>query len=180
MGREIRRVAKDWRHPKTAEGHYEPLLGRLFLDAWTEWEIGRRNWLKGRRESFSRELGEPWTEDDVSGTWNDWTGGEPEADSYMPPGAFGNWFMMYEDTTEGTPLHDVPFSSAEDLANHLFESGASFFGEMTVSREHWLGIARGGLGLPVFLVGSHAFLPCPSSPPSSSSSTDPRPKPSQR
>ena len=37
MGREVRMVPADWRHPKGEDGKYIPLYGRSYNDAGNEW-----------------------------------------------------------------------------------------------------------------------------------------------
>ncbi len=139
MGREVRRVAGSWKHPKGEDGSFLPLFGETFLQAWTRWEIGRRHWARGERRSF---LGSGWTREDVAGPWEEWEGEEPNPCGYMPAEAFGKRFQMYEDTTEGTPISPV-FSRAADLAGWLAQSGASFFGNMETTEAHWLAVIKG-------------------------------------
>lgn len=52
-------------------------------------------------------------------------------------------FMMYEDTSEGTPISPA-FATPEELARWLADTGASSFANQTASYEAWLRIAKGG------------------------------------
>lgn len=45
--------------------------------------------------------------------------------------------MMYENTTEGTPISPA-FFSAEELAHWLEDNGASWFGDQLASYAAWL------------------------------------------
>jgi len=51
--------------------------------------------------------------------------------------------MMYEDTSEGTPISPA-FATPEELARWLVDNNASAFGDSTGSYEVWLRVARGG------------------------------------
>lgn len=65
-------------------------------------------------------------------------------DMVMPDfGDEADHFMMYENTTEGTPISPA-FSTPEELAHWLANSGASAFAGMSASYESWLLVARGG------------------------------------
>jgi len=66
-------------------------------------------------------------------------------EAYMP-----NWpehqrthFMMYEDTSEGTPLTPA-FKTLEEVAQYLVSHGESVFGSQTASYEEWLRICHKG------------------------------------
>ena len=157
MGREVRRVTKEWRHPRGPDGGYVPLLGTLFLVDWTAWEMGRRNWEKGRRESWMRTAGSPaWVARDSDDDWAEWCGDAPKAYEHMPPEAFGDWWMMYEDTSEGTPLHDLPMRDPDERASHLEATGASRFGRMTATTEEWRYVIGGGWGGMAFTIPNEA------------------------
>ena len=51
--------------------------------------------------------------------------------------------MMYEDTTEGTPISPA-FATPEELARWLADTGASAFGDSTATYEQWLHVCKGG------------------------------------
>ena len=38
MGREVRRVPANWKHPKDEKGHFVPLLGGSFKERATQWD----------------------------------------------------------------------------------------------------------------------------------------------
>lgn len=76
--------------------------------------------------------------------YEQWAGQRPHKDDYMP-----NWLaeqrthlMMYEDTSEGTPISPA-FATPEELARWLADNGASIFGNSTATYERWLQIASG-------------------------------------
>jgi uncharacterized membrane-anchored protein len=51
--------------------------------------------------------------------------------------------MMYETTSEGTPLSPA-FATAEELAAWLADNGASAFAGQTATYEQWLATCRSG------------------------------------
>lgn len=155
MGREVRRVPADWQHPKAwnsyrGEDTYIPLYEGDFGGGYealaAEWDEGRAKWQEGLCRSYGE--GERWVpidEEDRAMRYTDYSGARPSPDDYMP-----NWpeeqrthYMMYEDTSEGTPISPA-FATPEELARWLADNGASAFGGQTASYEAWLNIARGG------------------------------------
>lgn len=145
MGRKVRRVPANWQHPKDRNGRYIPLFGCDFDRDDATWNEEYAKWQEGFVRSYSG--GEPWeprTERHGS-RFTDWHGQRPSPDDYMP-----NWpeeqrthLMMYEDTSEGTPISPA-FKTPEELARWLADNGASSFADMTASYEQWLAVARGG------------------------------------
>lgn len=71
--------------------------------------------------------------------------GCPDQDNYMQewPEDEKTHCMMFETTTEGTPISPA-FETPEELAKWLYESGASAFGGSTGTYEGWLRVAKGG------------------------------------
>ncbi len=127
MGREVRRVPADWQHPKDEHtGRFKPLYE------------GDR--YEPRRKDFEEKLAAEGMQAAI-----DWCGNPPNKEDYMPdwPEAEKTHLMMYEDTSEGTPISPA-FKTPEELARWLADNGASSFGGMTASYEAWLNVARGG------------------------------------
>lgn len=145
MGREVRMVPADWQHPKDDGGRYIPLYDGSFLaDAQQEWDEGLALWMQGLRDDFNggteRHEGRP----DIYG-WTDYTGRRPAAEDYMPdwPAEQRTHFMMYEDTSEGTPKSPA-FATPEELAQWLVDNEVSAFADQAANYESWLRVARGG------------------------------------
>ena len=71
--------------------------------------------------------------------------GCPNKEDFMPdwPAEQCTHLMMYEDTSEGTPISPA-FATPEELARWLTDNGASAFGSSTGSYEGWLRVAKGG------------------------------------
>ena len=123
MGREVRRVTKNWEHPKNDSGKYKPLFEGYATDAKEFLEMVDADGLQEAVEY----MGCP----DKNDYMPDW---EEEEKTYL---------MMYENTTEGTPISPA-FETPEDLAKWLAENGASSFGRFTAKYEQWLPLCKGG------------------------------------
>lgn len=139
-------VPADWQHPKDEKGDYIPLFGRSYAEAGKEWDEEWAMWQKGFRRSWAD--GTVWSpiEDAYKHMrYTDWTGARPSPDDYMPdwPADRRTHLMMYEDTSEGTPISPA-FATPEELARWLVDNKASGFGSSTGSYEGWLRVARGG------------------------------------
>lgn len=145
MGREVRKVPADWQHPKDARGRYIPLHGGSFAESAAEWDESTARWAKGERRNWGNDTWQPIEPEYVGMTYEEWSGPRPVASDYMPdwPADQRTHLMMYEDTSEGTPISPA-FATPEELARWLADTGASAFGSMTASYEHWLHVCRGG------------------------------------
>lgn len=153
MGREVRMVPANWQHPKISkpnwgtgmmEESYQPMYDMSFADAMNEWYAAWQAWERGERPEGSEICANYW----------DWDGGPPDPAYYMP-----QWlreqrthYMMYEDTSEGTPISPA-FATPEELARWLVDNGASAFGNSTASYEGWLRVAKGGFACSMVSVG---------------------------
>lgn len=127
MGREVRMVPSNWQHPKDDRGRYIPLYP-------AEWY-----------ESVHAE----WVEE------NDPEWEEPTREQFMPywPVEQRTYFMMYENTSEGTPISSA-FETAEMLAKWLADTDASALGSSNATYEQWLStIQRGWAVSMVFTNG---------------------------
>lgn len=120
MGREIRRVPRDWEHPKFTEGarrgQYMPLHDQDYETAAEEWMKNLGLWRQGRHEAqpscdFCRYYWEYESPPDKETCREKkWT--EAEATHYQ----------MYETVSEGTPVSPV-FASPQELADYLVSKG---------------------------------------------------------
>ena len=147
MGREVRRVPGDWQHPKHwasglrgPEERYKPLFpGERYQPAVDEWDEGLAAWKRGEVPKYAN------AEDCKTMAYEQLAGQRPHRDDYMPnwPAEQRTHLMMYEDTSEGTPISPA-FETPEELARWLVDNKASAFGSDTGSYEGWLRVARGG------------------------------------
>jgi len=119
MGREVRRVPATWQHPKNEDGRYVPMYARFGYDAAEIAEGLRDGWLVDEPPYYGVAVMPDW------------------------PAEERTHLMMYEATSEGTPISPA-FETPEELARWLADTGASAFGRETASYEGWLRVARGG------------------------------------
>lgn len=152
MGREVRRVPADWQHPRDERGNYVALRdGADYVRHVTEWDEGNSKWAEGLRSDF-RGGWVPRTGKELHMTYVEWDGERPLAEDYMPlwSDEEATHYMMYEDTSEGSPISPA-FETPEELARWLADTEASFFADIPASYERWLAVCYGGHGLPVFV-----------------------------
>jgi hypothetical protein len=176
MGREVRMVPPNWEHPKRWNEHrreecYKPLYSRSYKEAFQEWrDEDQPDWLENYdkwQEGLYRILKGPWEPI----PWDDWAKEErfkdirtyedyagvcpasPDPSDYMPdwPVAERTHFMMYEDTSEGTPISPA-FPTAEALARWLADTNASAFGGDGATYEEWLGMIHRGSSIGGFMM----------------------------
>ena len=121
MGREVRRVPKNWKHPEK-DGNYIALL-----------------------EGYAEDCAE--FDAIVDEKERERMGNRPAKEDYMPdwPESEKTHLQMYETCTEGTPISPV-METPEELARWLADNGASSFGRMTATYQQWLcTIKQGGV-----------------------------------
>jgi len=152
MGREVRRVPANWQHPKYPDdcddlaGQYVPLMNGRYAESAAEWDEGWAKWQEGFQRAYGKAgKWEPRDPENSASRYNKYAGLRPSPDDYMPdwPESERTHFMMYENTSEGTPISPA-FATPEELAHWLADTGASSFGNITASYEAWLRIANGG------------------------------------
>ncbi len=146
MGREVRRVPASWQHPKDRDGSFKPLHDG-FRNDLDEWNEGNDQWRKGLTRDYRTEGWKPRDKESDVGcvSYADYAGPQPLSEEYMPdwPAEQRTHFMMYENTSEGTPISPA-FETPEELARWLADTGASAFGGTTATYEHWLATCRIG------------------------------------
>lgn len=152
MGRELRKVPKNWEHPKDENGNYIPLL-KSFAERHADWVKQKEMWEKGLRDDFNGGW-KPIEDKYKHMTFEEWDGNEPQRGDYMPEWSESEktYFQMYEDTTEGTPISPV-MESAESLARWLADNNVSAFADMTASYESWLKTILAGSSPSAIVVG---------------------------
>jgi hypothetical protein len=128
MGREVRMVSKDYEHEKSHDGIFKPKYE--FKD------------YKRRLDDFMEKLNSVGMQEAL-----EWCGNPPNLEDYMPDfGDSATHYMMFEDTSEGTPISPA-FSTPEELAQWLVDNKASAFAGHTADYEHWLKVAKGAYAL---------------------------------
>jgi len=97
MGREIRRVPKEWQHPKDDKGHYIPLHSYTFAEAIDDWERYSKD---SEEDKPNPKYYRPEYED------------EPVA------------YQIYETVSEGTPVSPI-FETEDEMLEYLLKKGHS-------------------------------------------------------
>lgn len=155
MGREVRRVPANWEHPKDADGRYIPLFdGAKFAKRVASWDEEAAKWAEGFRSNFNGAW-VPLTDEQKGKPYASWDGERPDPKDYMPlwRDEERTHLMMYEDTSEGTPIRPA-FATAEELARWLADNDASWFGGQGTSYKARLSIIENSANsLPVFVAG---------------------------
>lgn len=119
MGREVRRVPKNWKHPKNKKGDYIPMDESFPYNAEEVKEGLQDGWLKGKPPNYNMKVMPQW------------------------PASERTHYQMYEDTSEGTPISPV-METPEKLARWLADHKASSFADRTATYEEWLATIREG------------------------------------
>ncbi len=143
MSREVRKVRPDWLHPKyTADnaphsraiGWFIPKIDESYKDAASSWLAVAND--QGLDVAMA-EFGHP-----------------PEIEAYMPEWteAERTHFMMYETTSEGTPISPV-MESPEALAKWLADNDANSGAGRTANYEQWLKVCNGARPFGSVMVG---------------------------
>lgn len=119
MGREIRRVPKDWEHPRDDKGHYRRCFDEDYKTRAERWCKEFEQFRRGEHES---QKGEHSTS--CAYLW-EWDGGPPDEEYCRP--AFKSepvCYQIYETVSEGTPTSPV-FESKEGMVRWLVGEGHS-------------------------------------------------------
>jgi hypothetical protein len=148
---------------RTGRRYPRPLHAESFPEALRQWEIDIAEWRDGKRlweengmvetassgpisiaEAVAKWGGENPPTNPPYRWWNEQPH-KPQRKDYMP-----DWrpdqrthFMMYENTSEGTPISPA-FATAEELARWLADNNASAFADMGATYEQWLNTIRRG------------------------------------
>jgi hypothetical protein len=140
MSREVRRVPGNWEHPKNRNGGYKPLHDGDYKEILKKWEQGKDKWeIEGLRKNWSDGVWMKIEDKFKNLSYEEWEREKPEKYDYMPCWSEEEktHLMMYETTTEGTPISPA-FKTAEELARWLADNDASTIGDLTTTYENWL------------------------------------------
>lgn len=134
MGREIRRVALDWEHPRDEKGDYRPIYDENYETAIQEWINGCASFQERLPDLIARGClpeamrANPWK------AYAEWEGSPPDPESYrMKWTAEPTAYQLYETVTEGTPLSPV-CATREAMIDWLIQRHPE---------AHWPGLSRG-------------------------------------
>ncbi len=116
MGREIRMVPPNWKHPLNEHGHSKPMLKGSFETAWIEWLADFDRIRAGNMTKFESKF---YT------SLADWAQNHPcpQSNDYCPWNEYeATWFQVWETVSEGTPV-SPPFATKEELISYLAKNG---------------------------------------------------------
>lgn len=145
MGREIRRVPANWSHPfeDGAEPHRSQYTGVVIQPYRPMFEGGEeayqqrlQEWQEGCEEYGPEDMGEPYG---------------PE--SFIPK---GDWYQLFENVTEGTPL-SPPFEKPDELVEWLADN-RDYWGNQW-SRETAINIVQSGYAFSMIGTREGFFTP---------------------
>jgi len=127
MGREIRKVPKNWEHPRDENGHLKPMhdddfdtVAKNWIEELIVWENGTHPQKKDSNEYYWEYEGDP-----------------PQRDYYRPKFLeVANCFQIYETVSEGTPVSPV-FETKEELKIWLVHEGYSEHAAQRFIEEEW-------------------------------------------
>jgi hypothetical protein len=136
MGREVRKVTKDWEHPQDEAGWLIPLRPGYQLAEDVD--------------EFESEV----EENGLEVTLEDW-GDQPDPADYMPAwrDEEATYYQMYENVSEGTPI-SPPMPTREELAHWLADNEANPGGgrNAKASYEAWLHTCQTGYCFSMMLI----------------------------
>jgi len=109
MGREIRNVPPDWKHPIDEDGRFQPLHKWTYLEALKDHFIDELPWYLWPSKNWKH--------------FKEWLTGFPDHNYYRPRWRNGEatHYQIYENVTEGTPVSPV-FASLDDLIGWLMDN----------------------------------------------------------
>ena len=149
--REIRRVPKDWQHPKDARGNYLALYDKTHDEALVDYDNDRADWDADNDgvRSQAREWG--YTDFDK---WH----GPPTDKEYCRPAfdAEPTHYQIYQTVSEGTPTSPV-FASLDKMVAWLIGEGYSEHAAKMFARDGWAPSMMASLDKGVSGIGIHSL-----------------------
>lgn len=131
MGREIRRVPKDWEHPRGDNGNYKPMYDSAYQEAAADWAKEFREWQDGTHKHFCK-----YPESKTLYYW-EWCGSPPDEEYHRPSfSAEATHYQVYETVTEGTPDSPV-FETKDELTDWLVSEGHSRAAAEGFAKAEW-------------------------------------------
>jgi len=144
MCREVRRVPKNWGHPKK-DGEYIQLFNDSYSWAAERWDKGKDQWSKGLYEKGYRtdQLVPLFGRAKKNLSFEQCAGERPLKGDYMP-----DWdddekthYQMYETLTEGTPISPV-MNGIESLAHWLTDHNVNVLAGSAALYEGWIKVCK--------------------------------------
>ena len=126
MGREIRKVPANWKHPRKDSGSYWPMHNHHYKAEAERWEREYKQWLEGKHESQSSSCNYFWEYD------------SPPDEMYCLPEFNGEptHIQIYETVSEGTPVSPV-FADKSEMIEWLVGEGYSREAAEGFAKSEW-------------------------------------------
>lgn len=137
----MRRVPKDWEHPRRLDGTFQPLYDVDFNTACEQWKEAFYAWERRDAAYFHFGADDNWMFNGGVQYW-EYVGNPPDRHSCRPQwsDAERTHFQLYDADTDGTPISPV-IESPEALAHWLTENTKHT--ETLPTYEEWLSFCRG-------------------------------------
>jgi len=138
MGREVRMVPPNWKHPKETKfnllkrievTNYVPMFDRCVEDEMADWLSEFQEWKATGKAAHDAEYSADYGDHELYRSFCEWHGAPPDPTSYRPSWdeTLATWFQVYETVSEGTPV-SPPFETQKELVDYLCENG-DFWGQ---------------------------------------------------
>ena len=123
MGRKIRKVPPNWKHPKDNNGQYIPMVDDGFKSALDKWITQYNLWEAGKHPNQKEYP------DETKCEYWEWDDGPPSPEYHRPEfKEKPTWFQVYETVSEGTPVTPT-FETKAELIKYLVETGSECSGK---------------------------------------------------
>ncbi len=140
MGRQLRKVPANWKHPKDSNGIYIPLMEGDYSEVLAKWKEEKKQWEQGFRRDYNSNEWILKEEKYNDMPFIEWSGKKPLKESYLP-----EWdesekthIQLYETTSEGTPVSPVfEADELEKLCEYASEN-CTTFADFKASKEAWM------------------------------------------
>lgn len=144
MGRELRRVPKDWEHPKKDDGNYHTMFDEYYGDAFERWLKEHNQWKDGTHpdliEKPERKKECPF--------YAEWGGNPPDVEYYQTKKYTDKeltHIQLYETTSEGSPCSPVfKADQFEELCEYAAEN-CTTFASFKTTKEEWMKMLKNDL-----------------------------------
>jgi hypothetical protein len=137
MGRELRRVSENWKHPKDDNNNWHPMFNKYYGDALNDWMIQHKQWEDGIHPDLIRDpklkLKYPF--------YSQWGGNAPDVEYYQTEKYTEEeltHIQLYETTSEGTPISPVFKSDELDKLCEFAAENCTTFADFKATKEEWL------------------------------------------
>lgn len=135
MGRQLRKVPKNWEHPKDKNGKYIPMYNIYYGDVLKEWLENHEKWEKDAHPDLIKN---PALKENYSfyAMWEPF----PDPNHYLTKKYTENeltHIQLYETTSEGTPISPVFLKEKFDTLCEYAATYLTVFADFKVTKDEW-------------------------------------------